>query len=410
VVALSQRGYIKTAFLSSVFLPGLLSLPILGLGPNSSADLSVSLSAPSQVFLSTVSDSRENIGSRSATRVEPFHIQLESLPSWRQKPIRSKTMAEKPKVSRNEPGLEASVDTESPKKPKQGESKIKAGRVVFVAVERGLHIRKSPWGPILTTLEFNDPVTLLSTQDQWSLVQVGNQRGYAFKTYLGERKHPSTLVSSPVLATGPKVGGIQVPGVRIISQNTKDPFDESGSRGKYPAGYCGPASLQMVLDYYGVHKSRDFLALTDIGHGRIYKKGRGSAYNPMVSMSRFLGFDETEVVWSKTLKPLSERLRLGRPQIVSLRGHLKFKWGSRNRRTKGHIVVVTGVTRAGDIVLHDPAGMGERKIMSAQNFQQVWRGFMVDVKQGNNQTDLTTTATLSQRASQHGVQRSGNIL
>jgi len=325
---------------------------------------------------------------RNATQVEPFHIQLESLGMNTEKPIPSRKMP----FSRNlaKPVKTAPISTEV-----DDNKRLPQVNRAYVAVERGLHIRKSPWGPVITTLSFNEPVALLSNQGQWSMVRVGEQIGYAFKSYLGKGPQPSIQRPGRVRERRAATAGIEVPGVRVISQNTRDPFDESGTRGKFPAGYCGPASLQMVLDYYGVHRSRDFLALTDVGQGKVYKKGRGSAYGPMVFMSRYLGFDETEVVWSQSLEPLIERLKLGRPQIVSLRGQLKFKWGGRNRRTKGHIVVVIGITGSGEVIMHDPAGMGERKLMAARDFQSVWRGFMVDVKQGDGQPDSDAPAVLS---------------
>jgi|GEM_PF-1765932 len=244
-------------------------------------------------------------------------------------------------------------------------------RIVRVLAKKGLQLRRQPWGEIIESLPFGSEVQLLGElRDEWAFVRSEIQTGFVYSKYIALEREPEP---SPYQY-------VELPGIRTISQNRVDPFDPEGRRGRYPSGYCGPASLQMVLDYFGVQRSRDFLALTDVGGGKIYKVGRGSAYAPMVTMSKHLGFNATEMVWSDSLDAIYERLWEGRPQIVSLRGPLRFKSGGRNRVTRGHIVVVTGMSRHGDVILHDPAGAGNRTVMSEKNFLKVWRGFMVDIK------------------------------
>ena len=253
--------------------------------------------------------------------------------------------------------------------------KGKKPRIVRVAAQRGLLLRKKPWGEVLESLPFGEEVELLDDQEDWAKVRSDLNTGFVYRKYVTQRtlgKHKKQL--------SPEFERVEISGVRTISQNTKDPFDPSGSRGKFPSGYCGPASLQMVLDYFGVQKSRDYLVLTDVGGGKIYRVGRGSAYAPMVTMSRHLGFSATEIIWAKRIEKIHDRLTEGRPQIVSLRGPLKFKSGGRNRTTNGHIVVVTGINWKGDVIIHDPAGAGMRTVMTEADFLKAWRGFMVDVK------------------------------
>lgn len=173
---------------------------------------------------------------------------------------------------------------------------------------------------------------------------------------------------------------IEVDGVPIYSQNRQDPFDRDGYRGRFPRGYCGPTVMQMLLDYYGLQKSRDYLALTDLGTGPMYRRGQGSRYAPMVKMARHLGFEETEIVFTNNLKQLENRLRERRPQIVSLKGHLKYAKGAASRVTQGHIVLVTGIDELNRLIIHDPAGRGSRALMHAKDFRRVWRGFLVDIK------------------------------
>ena len=299
------------------------------------------------------------------TPVKPFKINTEtssipseSLPDLRAIPQESNRPMPSPKVEENHPARSLKVPS----------------KIVQVVAKRGLQLRSKPWGEVVKSLADGTTLQLIGDlDDDWAELRMGSITGFAYSKYL-----------APIDQNGHSpYQFIELSGIRTISQNTQDPFDPEGSRGKFPSGYCGPASLQMVLDYFGVQRSRDFLALTDIGGGKIYREGRGSAYAPMVAMSKFLGFEETEMIWSKTIDAIYERLLEGRPQIVSLRGPLRFKSGGRNRITGGHIVVVTGINSRGDLIIHDPAGAGNRTVMGKKDFLRVWRRFMVDVKSGH---------------------------
>ncbi len=192
---------------------------------------------------------------------------------------------------------------------------------------------------------------------------------------------------------------IEVGGVPVYSQNRQDPYDRQGYRGKYPQGYCGPTAMQMVLDYYGLKISRDFLALTDLGTGPMYRQGQGSRYAPMVEMARHLGFVDTEIVFTNKIKHIKSRLSQMRPQIVSLKGYLKYASGSVSRRTKGHIVLVTGIDESGKLIIHDPAGRGTRSLMSSKDFLRVWRGFLVDLRGEKFSRDISKDSLLISRKS-----------
>ena len=262
------------------------------------------------------------------------------------------------------PKIEKSLPARNPKPTRT---------MVQVVAKRGLQLRSQPWGEVVKSLADGTLLELIGDLDgDWAELRIDSTTGFAYSKYL-------VMVDED---GGDPYQFIELPGIRTISQNTQDPFDPEGTRGKFPSGYCGPASLQMVLDYFGVQRSRDYLALTDVGGGKIYREGIGSAYAPMVTMSKFLGFNDTEIVWSKTIDSIYERLLEGRPQIVSLRGPLRFKTGGRNRITGGHIVVVTGINSRGDLIIHDPAGAGTRTVMGEKDFLRVWRRFMVDVKMG----------------------------
>ena len=222
-------------------------------------------------------------------------------------------------------------------------------------------------------------VELLSHKKPWAHVKIDGLSGYVHSSFLSVKRLVGPSKMKNVWARRKKVRGLEIKGIPVYSQNHSDPHDPDGGRGKHPKGYCGPTSLQMILDYFGVEVSRDYLALTDLGEGKMYRKGVGSQYAPMLEMARHLGFEKAEMVFSKSIAEIKNRLKDGRPVIVSMKGSLRYLTGGRNRRTSGHIVVVSGIDSNGNIVLLDPAGKGSRALMKPKDFLRVWRGFMVDL-------------------------------
>jgi ABC-type bacteriocin/lantibiotic exporter with double-glycine peptidase domain len=124
-------------------------------------------------------------------------------------------------------------------------------------------------------------------------------------------------------------------------------------------GYCGPASLKIVLDYYGVRKSERALAEL-CGATR----ERGTSARGLVSAARKLGFD----AYMKTGSSLKELEALSRevPVIVD--------WCHQSEG--GHYSVVAGFNGK-DIVLSDPYG-GKIVEMPKMEFDSRWYDFYGD--------------------------------
>lgn len=173
---------------------------------------------------------------------------------------------------------------------------------------------------------------------------------------------------------------INLNGVPLYSQGVRDPFDPKGLKGQYPQGYCGPTSLQMVLQYYGVKKSRDYLALTNLGSGSMYVPGHGSYYPRMVKMARYLGFKKSKMYTNRKLENLIQSIKSGRPQIVRFSGRINYIDGTSYKPTTGHIVVVKGVNANGNLVIHDPGRGHKVRVMNQRQFLKNWNGVNVDVQ------------------------------
>lgn len=184
----------------------------------------------------------------------------------------------------------------------------------------------------------------------------------------------------------------------MIYQGKTDPFDPNGGSGWRPQAYCGPTSMQMVLAFYGIKKPRDYIALTRLDkngnvietnyrsssfRGQVYAKGTGSAYAPMVNMAKHLGFKNSKIHYVSHSRSsgtsLKSLLATGRPQIVSVKGRVRYTDGG-SWNTRGHIMVATGMTGKGDVIVNDPARSGGQRIIPKRDFLRIWQGFSVDFK------------------------------
>ncbi|MFA6430151.1 MAG: C39 family peptidase [Candidatus Paceibacterota bacterium] len=132
------------------------------------------------------------------------------------------------------------------------------------------------------------------------------------------------------------------------------------------ADMCGPASLKIVMDYYGVNKSENELAkLTNL------TPGIGVIDKDIIEAAKILGFS-TEVKNDSTFEDVELWLNKGVPVIVD--------WFTRGRSdyndsevADGHYSVVIGLDDD-YIYLQDPEIGKERKIMR-EDFMKVWFDF-----------------------------------
>ncbi|HLC95086.1 MAG TPA: C39 family peptidase [Patescibacteria group bacterium] len=132
------------------------------------------------------------------------------------------------------------------------------------------------------------------------------------------------------------------------------------------AGMCGPASLKIVLAYYGVHKSEKELA-------RLcqHSKKLGVTNEQMEQAARSLGFRVT-VKYQSTFKDIEQWLQKKVPVIVD--------WMTRGRAdapasevAEGHSSVVVGLDDK-YIYLQDPE-IGALQTFTRHNFMKVWFDF-----------------------------------
>lgn len=139
-----------------------------------------------------------------------------------------------------------------------------------------------------------------------------------------------------------------------------DPFQET-----LHAGMCGPASLKIVLDYYGVHKSEQELAiLTDVTE-------LGTRAENIAYAAETLGF-KTLIKNDSSFNDIEEWLGKKVPVIVNwfTRGRSDY---SDSEVADGHYSVVAGLD-AEHVYLQDPE-IGKIRKMKREDFMKVWFDF-----------------------------------
>ena len=123
---------------------------------------------------------------------------------------------------------------------------------------------------------------------------------------------------------------------------------------KQSKGYCGPASLKMVLSAYGIDKSENYLAITTKS-----SRNRGCDEENMVKAAKEFGF-KGYVKQNSSIKEVKKLVNNGIPVIVN--------WFSPEEA--GHFSVVVGFDKD-KIIIADPH-FGELKKHKIEWFEERW--------------------------------------
>ncbi len=137
-------------------------------------------------------------------------------------------------------------------------------------------------------------------------------------------------------------------------------------QGTLNKGYCGPASLKILLSYYGVKKSEKELAKLCST-----TKELGTDDKRIKKAAEKLGF-KVEIKNNSSFKDIEKWLKIKIPVIVD--------WFTRGRNNQmdsdvadGHYSVVMGIDDR-FIYLQDPE-IGKVRKLSKENFMSVWFDF-----------------------------------
>ncbi|MBI4425418.1 MAG: C39 family peptidase [Elusimicrobia bacterium] len=156
------------------------------------------------------------------------------------------------------------------------------------------------------------------------------------------------------------------PWVRELAVRPRSQLEEQE---KYRHDICSPTSLAMVLDFWG-------RGLPTVRVAEAVRDRASQLFGNWPLNTAFAGRSGLRAhVARLSFRELERELAAGRPVIASItfaEGELP---GAPIRRTKGHVVVVAGLTGDGDVVARDPAGKtrGEvRRVYRRADFEKAW--------------------------------------
>lgn len=216
--------------------------------------------------------------------------------------------------------------------------------MVATGVKDGKVIIADPWNGRTMTYSIAQFKAMWATRQNRAIV-IG--RTGAASAPADKPKAAAAAAKAPAAAVPKTAGGnLDVP---VRAQRAP----ENGSMGKV---YCGPTSLGMILQYYGVNKSTKALANL-CGTG-----SNGTGFNEMASVARKLGFGGSYVATGKSVDFLKQMTAAGKPVLVHV--DTQGYWGP------GHYMVATGV-RDGRVYLNDP-WRGEGRSYTIAQFNAQW--------------------------------------
>jgi uncharacterized protein YvpB len=135
---------------------------------------------------------------------------------------------------------------------------------------------------------------------------------------------------------------------------------------------CSPTSLGMVLSYHGVRCTTDEVARAV--HDRGADLFGNWSFNVAYAAERGLIATARHL---KSFAALEREIAAGCPVVISHRYSSGQLTGGAVSATSGHLIVVVGFTKQGDVVVNDPAGRPARgrAIRRVYRRSQIWRSW-----------------------------------
>jgi hypothetical protein len=164
--------------------------------------------------------------------------------------------------------------------------------------------------------------------------------------------------------------GGAVPSVSDWCKDLRVPFRAQGVEHKALKGeICSPTSVSMVMQHFGLDRAtaENALAIYDAEYDLFGNWGRA------VSFAGQNGFD-AYLRRFRNWDQVKEMIAAGQPIIASAR----FKEGECPsfvmKETKGHLIVIRGMTAGGDFIVNDPASKekGNGVIYPAGDMKKAW--------------------------------------
>ncbi len=242
----------------------------------------------------------------------------------------------------------------------------------------GLNVRGGAWGEKIGWLANDSAVTIIGEDGDWYKIEFEGRVGYVYKAYIeaGSKKESASDAAKPAAAaesanrsvgqSQPQSDAAAVKEEPKVSSNAK--FDENGhlnvpersqrapengAPGNY---YCGPTSLGMALDYYGVNRTTKDLAKS------CSTTPDGTSAGNLLAAAKRAGMSGSYMKEGMSIDSLKEILQSGKPVVVNV--NTQGYWGG------GHYMTAVGVSD-GKVYLNDPWAGTTRSYTFAQ-FSAQW--------------------------------------
>ncbi|MEU6645222.1 peptidase C39 family protein [Saccharomonospora sp. NPDC046836] len=182
----------------------------------------------------------------------------------------------------------------------------------------------------------------------------------------------------PVSAPG-RARGIELPVPRFAQNVHRGNYPEYGGGGE---SWCSPASTAMVLAYWGRGPDAAELAWLPPGYpDRPVAHAARCTYDHAYHGTGNWPFNTAyaahyglrgRVTRLRSLTELEDYLADGVPVITS-QSFLASELDGAGYDTAGHLLVVTGCTEDGDVIVNDPAADDVRRVYPRAQFETIWQ-------------------------------------
>lgn len=180
------------------------------------------------------------------------------------------------------------------------------------------------------------------------------------------------------------------PGVARGTELSVPRYSQDVHKGHYPEydgggeAWCSPTSTEMVVEYWGKHPSKADLAYIPRPHqdpsvdyaarytyDKAYEGTGNWSFNTAYAGTYGLSAHVTRL---SSLNELEEYVNRGIPVITS-QSFLEKELPGAGYGTEGHLMVVVGFTKDGDVIANDPASPNDdavRRVYPRHAFENIW--------------------------------------
>ncbi|CAM3349202.1 C39 family peptidase [Nocardioides dubius] len=169
------------------------------------------------------------------------------------------------------------------------------------------------------------------------------------------------------------------------------PLSQMTHAGHYPQwggggeAWCSPTSVSMVMQHLGLGPTAKQLAWTHRGDGRVDHAARHSydfryrGTGNWAFSAAYAGAYGADAYVTRLadLRAAEAKIRAGIPVVVSIRFARGQLSGAPISSTNGHLLVISGFTSTGRVIVHDPAGATNaavRRTYDRAQFERAWLG------------------------------------